>query len=121
LVGIIHVAQYIQFRRPSARVVINGILPKPNPASRKWEGTRYYSAIAWINDKLHCYAQGLENVEYFDASNLFSDENGLIKEDLMPDGVHPSGKGARIWGEAILQRLEQILDQGHTMENDETR
>lgn len=111
LVGIMNIAQYLQEQRPNARLVINGILPKPNPTSREWKDTKYYASVTWINQLLACYAEGLEGVEYFDPSFLFIDEEGLVPEDLIPDGIHPSGKGSRIWGEAILKRVEEIVEE----------
>ena len=111
LMGIINIAQYLQEQRPNATLVINGILPKPNPTSRKWKGTKYYNSVTWINQRLACYAKGLDRVEYFDPEFLFVDEEGLIPVDLVPDGIHPSGKGSRIWAEAMLQRIDEIMDQ----------
>lgn len=110
--GIVNIVQYLLDQRPHAHIVINGILPKPNPTSREWKGTRNYPAITWINERLACYAEGMatSTVEYFDASMLFLD-NDDAPQDLMPDGVHPSGKGSRIWGEAILKRVEEIMEE----------
>lgn len=116
LVGIVNIVQYLSDQRPHAHIVINSILPKPNPSSREWEGTsRNYPAITWINERLACYAKGMSknNVEYFDASMLFLDDadGTTVPQDVMPDGVHPSGKGSRIWGEAILKRVEEIMEE----------
>jgi lysophospholipase L1-like esterase len=115
LIGILHIANYLQEQRPNARIVLNSILPKPNPTSREWtsQTNKYYDPVTWINQRLACYAQGAApNVEYFDSSWLFvTPDDGLVPEDLMPDGLHPSGKGARIWGEAILKRVEEIVEE----------
>jgi lysophospholipase L1-like esterase len=110
LMGIIGISQYLNAQRPYARIVINSILPKPHPITREWEGTQYYNSVNWINQRLECYVQSLEDVEYFDATSIFQNDQGLIPLELIPDGIHPSGKGTRLWSEAILRRLEQILD-----------
>jgi len=112
LIGILNIAQYLQEQRPNARIVLNSLLPKPNPTSREWKGTKYYNSITWINQRLACYAQGSTAVEYFDASWLFVMEGtGTVPKDLMPDGLHPSGKGSRIWAEEILKRVEDITEE----------
>jgi lysophospholipase L1-like esterase len=115
LIGILNIANYLQEQRPNARIVLNSILPKPNPTSREWtsQTNKYYDPVTWINQRLACYAQGAApSVEYFDSSWLFvTPDDGLVPEDLMPDGLHPSGKGARIWGEAILKRVEEIVEE----------
>jgi lysophospholipase L1-like esterase len=109
LIGIINIANILKEQRPGAHLVINGILPKPNPISRQWKGTKFYDSITWINQRLACYAEGQEGVEYFDPAFLFQDSNGHITKDLLPDGLHPSAKGARIWAEAISKRVDTII------------
>ncbi|KAI2505367.1 platelet-activating factor acetyltransferase [Fragilaria crotonensis] len=111
LIGIINIANFLQEQRPGVRLVINGILPKPNPVSREWKDTKFYASVTWINERLACYAEGQEGVEYFDPAFLFQDENGRVPKDLLPDGIHPSAKGARIWAEAILLRSESIIQE----------
>jgi lysophospholipase L1-like esterase len=103
-------SQYIHSQRPYARIVINGILPKPNPITREWKGTQYYNSVIWINQRLECYVQSLEYVEYFDVMSIFQNEKGLIPAELIPDGIHPSAKGTRLWSDAMLRRVEQIMD-----------
>jgi lysophospholipase L1-like esterase len=110
LMGIIGISQYIHSQRPYARIVINGILPKPNPITREWKGTQYYNSVIWINQRLECYVQSLEYVEYFDVMSIFQNEKGLIPAELIPDGIHPSAKGTRLWSDAMLRRVEQIMD-----------
>lgn len=113
LIGILNIAQYLQDQKPNARIVLNSILPKPNPTSRQWHAqNKYYDSVLWINQRLSCYAEGEVNVEYFDASRLFVNAaDDVVPVDLMPDGLHPSGRGSRIWGEAILKRVEEIVEE----------
>ena len=92
------------------KIVVNSILPRPNPAGI-WEGTKYYDSIRWVNTRLECFVRGLQPaVQFFDADPYFlSSDDNTVSQDILPDWLHPSGKASRIWGKAIMERVEQII------------
>lgn len=96
-------------KKQKTKIVVNSILPRPNPAGI-WRGTKYYDRIRWVNTRLECFVQGLEGVQFFDADPYFlSSEDDTVSKDILPDWLHPSGKASRIWGNAIMERVEQML------------
>lgn len=115
--GILNIAQLLHYKRPDARIVLNGILPKPHPSTRVWDETvPGYKDIQWINLHLDCYAKGMDSIYYFDPAPFFIEDEALtskVPEDMMPDGLHPSGKGARRWGEAISNFVDSIIQENH--------
>ena len=77
-----------------------------------------WTAIQDINGRLKEYSELHENVEYFDANDVFfvSDEksNGdkkelRINEHLMNDYLHPSEVGHKLWGDRIVERLDELI------------
>jgi lysophospholipase L1-like esterase len=79
----------------------------------------YWQSIQGINKGLARYAELNDNVEYFDASDIFiaqmgnkvyqREEKFLVKE-LQQDYVHPTPLGHKLWGEAIVDYIVSDLD-----------
>jgi lysophospholipase L1-like esterase len=58
---------------------------------------------------LACYAEATPGVEYFGAcDDIFAYPNRTTMH--LPDDLHPDEEGHQLWGEAILDRLSEILD-----------
>jgi lysophospholipase L1-like esterase len=109
--GQIRVVQEILQERQKATVVINSLLPVAG------EEDDMLVALA-INDALQCYATTTERVEFFNATDLFmsvgndSDDSSTgrtVNTTLLPDGQHPGVDGSRVWGNAIVAKVEEIL------------
>jgi lysophospholipase L1-like esterase len=66
--------------------------------------------IQSINQHLESYVQQLENVHFFNATGLFLLNDSNIDTKLMPDLVHPSALGSRIWGSEIVKTVMQIIN-----------
>lgn len=106
IVGNIAVVEYILKERPLATVVINSLLPRGNEERLYWWDD--YSAI---NNALACFAAGMEQVEFFNATNLFVTADGsALNMTLMPDELHPEELGSWVWGRAIVAKVQEILD-----------
>ena len=35
--------------------------------------------------------------------------DGTLPADVMPDGLHPNEKGYRIWAEAVIARVKELM------------
>ena len=74
--------------------------------------SNYYSKISKeipvVNDGLNKYCN--ENaIRYIDTYSHFADENGVMREDLSDDGVHPNlNKGYKVLTDLINLELEKI-------------
>lgn len=116
LVGNLHLIQTLLDRSAkrqndeSAIVVVNGILPRGKEdlaTSVVWEW------IQWINARLECFADGMEGVEYFNASSYFlttdvTDQTTRVDPKMMDDYLHPTGAGSKRWAKGIADRLHQM-------------
>ena len=80
-----------------------GIFPRGDKGSEirtiNAEASRIFSQLA--DDK---------NIFYFNINNIFLDDNEIIPKDIMPDKLHPSAKGYDLWGNAIIEDIESLLD-----------
>lgn len=121
VIGIIRIVEEIRRKKPAATVVINGLLPRtfdkggyvakvgraPRLKVSVWED------IKAINDELKFYASYRDRVEFFETSVFFKDSKAptaklQIDHELMPDNLHPSSKGYRLWGEEIVAKLREL-------------
>ena len=125
ILGIKRVVEELRQLRPGSRIVVNSVLPRseddlngrlldnknPNRIT-VWQG------IMEVNRGLRDYCSKIENVVYFDATNMFirQDEgmkgvDGMyIPKDLMYDFLHPTAEGYKKWGEAIISKVHEIFD-----------
>ncbi|MBV8264852.1 MAG: hypothetical protein JO252_00745, partial [Planctomycetaceae bacterium] len=51
------------------------------------------------------------DVKYLDIGGRFLNEDGTLSREIMPDFLHLSRKGYRIWAEAIEPTLWSMLDE----------
>lgn len=108
LVGIINIVKEIQAHKPNATVVVNGILPRPGDEETGRLYGSLWTDISWINERLECFTKGVDGVEFFNATDLFV--NGThINSTRLPDMLHPSAEGARVWGMEIVKKVKELI------------
>jgi len=121
LVGILHVARYLQQQRPHAQLILHGMLPRNEEygdgnftVGLKWQH------LQWINTQLQHYCattkrRGAANAwHYIENGNMFftddNNEKTTINATLMEDALHPSLEGYRLWGARLLTQIQDILN-----------
>jgi len=70
--------------------------------------------IEAVNEELKNYAANRDKVEYFETHVFFldrtvPDENLQIDGKLMPDFLHPSAEGYKLWGQEIVDKLKNLI------------
>lgn len=70
---------------------------------------RFRQQTDQIGPMLEEIADG-DRVHFLDISDVFIDEKGRIPEDVMPDSLHLSPKGYRLWAESIEDKVSESLD-----------
>lgn len=87
---------------PNAKILLLAIFPRnaPNSAAR-----RVNAEASAIFSKLH----DNKNVFYMDIGEKFLQPDGTIATDVMADGLHPTAKGYEIWGNAVKDKLAELM------------
>jgi lysophospholipase L1-like esterase len=119
LIGILRVVEEIRQQRPGTLVVVNGLLPRS--LDRK-NGFLYHSsnipmwnAIREVNAQLKAYCDHKKGVVYVDSTDLFlvdptvPEKRLQIDRNLMNDFLHPSYIGYKIWGDSIIEKLNELI------------
>jgi lysophospholipase L1-like esterase len=102
--GIAAIVREIQARSPSSKILLLGIFPRgevPNLAREK-------------NDRVNAIIPKLDDartVRFLDIGARFLREDKSISREIMPDALHLSEKGYRVWAEAILPTVKELLAQ----------
>ena len=70
------------------------------------EGTSYFSPqrLQEVNDGIAGLADG-KKVHCLDASHLYCDDEGYMKEEYTSDGVHPYAKDAALFAQWLCQQI----------------
>ena len=90
-------------RQPQAKVLVLGIFPRGAAADNPFR-----ASIKAINEKLATIADN-KRVFYMDIGDKFLAPDGTLTAEIMPDGLHPSTQGYRIWADAIVGRVKELL------------
>lgn len=101
--GVQAILTVLRARLPETKILLLGIFPRGATATdplRRLNGA--------INDRLRQFADS-QHVFYLDIGHLFLDSEGRLKPDLMPDLLHPSERGYRVWAEGMEHQLKLLL------------
>ncbi|MBZ5639672.1 MAG: GDSL family lipase [Acidobacteriia bacterium] len=92
----------LRSRLPRARILVLGLLPRDARASpRRAAVTEVNRLLARLDDGAH--------VRFLDIGDRFVLPDGTIPREVMPDGLHLSPAGYRIWAEAMRPALTEML------------
>lgn len=100
--GIKAIVAKLRVKLPETKVLMLAIFPrgeKPNPQREKnAEASRLASEVA--DDEM---------VYYLDIGPAFLEEDGTLSKEIMPDSLHLSVDGYRIWADAIEDKVAELL------------
>ncbi|HEY8503380.1 MAG TPA: platelet-activating factor acetylhydrolase IB subunit [Gemmataceae bacterium] len=101
--GVTAIVREIHKRSPKTKVLLLGIFPrgaKPNPQREK---------IAKANAIISKLDDGGRTVKYLDIGEKFLEPDGSISKEIMPDYLHLSPKGYRIWADAVKGPIRELM------------
>ena len=90
-------------RCPNSQILLLGVFPRGEKASDPIR-----AKIAGINRLIE--PLGTEkSVHYLDIGKSFLSADGSISRDIMPDFLHPSAAGYKIWADQIQGEIDKYL------------
>lgn len=102
--GITAIVEELRKRLPKTKVLLLGVFPrgeKPDATREKLDAVN--AKIAGLDDGSH--------VKFLDIGKAFLNPDGTISREIMPDYLHLSRKGYRIWADAMEPTLWSLLDE----------
>lgn len=101
--GVHAILRELQARMPKTSIVLQAIFPCGASLD---DPLRQLNAE--INDIIATYADG-EVVRLLDIGHKFVNDAGRLDTDLMPDLLHLSPAGYRIWAERLVPLVDELL------------
>lgn len=100
--GVQEILSIMKERKPETKVLLLGIFPR----GRTPFDEKRLNNVA-INQIIRRFADG-ERVHYLDIGHTFLNADGYLPEDIMPDALHLSPAGYKLWAEAIESKLTDL-------------
>jgi len=100
--GVTAIVARIQKQSPATKILLLAVFPrgeKPNPMRE---------TIAALNARIAKLADG-KRVVFLDLGPKFLAADGTLPAELMPDFLHLSAKGYRVWADGIEAELKRML------------
>lgn len=97
--------------KPKTKVLLLGVFPRSGKQVPK-EATaavELQPKIKQINDLIAKFDNGGKTVKYLDIGGKFLNDKGELPKSLMPDYLHLSADGYKIWADAIVKPVEELL------------
>jgi lysophospholipase L1-like esterase len=101
--GITAIVKTIKEKSPETKVLLLAVFPRGEKA-----GTAVREKIATINKTISKLDDGGKTVLYMDIGSKFTQPDGMLTKDIMPDYLHLSARGYEIWGEAIASTVQKM-------------
>lgn len=103
--GVTAIVKKLNSKLPESKVLLLAVFPrgeKPSPVREKLKA---------VNDQISKLDDGGKQVKYLDIGDKFLAAEGILPKDLMPDFLHLSPLGYRIWADSIEPTLWSMLDE----------
>ncbi|MFO0951727.1 MAG: platelet-activating factor acetylhydrolase IB subunit [Isosphaeraceae bacterium] len=103
--GVTAVVQTLRKKLPKTRVLLLGVFPR----GKRHDAVR--ERLRAVNERIARLDDGGATVKYLDLGPHFVNPDGSISQDVMPDYLHLSRKGYRIWAEAMEPTLWGLFEE----------
>jgi beta-glucosidase len=103
--GIIAICAKLREKLPQTKILILAIFPRGEEPSAQREKNAHASALA------SQIADG-RMIHYLDFGDKFLQPDKTLTKDIMPDFLHLTPKGYRIWAEGIESQLAVLMEEG---------
>ena len=104
LEGITAIVQQIRSRQPDTKIILLGIFPRGETFSTQ------RGKILQVNEALAKLDDG-KRIFYIDFGSQLIESDGSISKAIMPDYLHLTEAGYRIWANAIESKLKRLFEE----------
>lgn len=101
--GVEAIVKTLRAKLPNTKVLLLGVFP------RAPKGDALRARVKAVNDQIARLDDG-KTVKYLDIGPRFLEPDGTLTREIMPDLLHLSRKGYRIWADAMEPTLWSMLE-----------
>lgn len=103
--GIEAIVKLLREKCPASKILLlrsfPGCYAGPNPTSHRAILDRASELITKLADGKHVF--------FCDVNHVFLNLDGSLKQELMPDWLHPNPAGAKLWAQAMEPLLSELM------------
>ena len=101
--GITVLVETLQKSLPKTKILLLGVFPRDAKA-----GTNFRKNISAVNEQIAKLADG-KSVRYLDLTSKFLSADESLSKEIMPDYLHLSPMGYKIWADEMEPLLTELL------------
>jgi beta-glucosidase len=102
--GITTIVKELRSRLPETKILLLAVFPRgPKPDGTRAKLEEVNHQVARLDDGSH--------VAYLDIGKEFLNADGTLSREIMPDYLHLSARGYRVWADAMEPTLWRLLDE----------
>ena len=105
--GVEAIVKEIHKRSPKTKVLLLAIFPRAT-GNNKDAQALITAKLNAINARISKLDDGGKTVKFMNIGKKFLAEDGSIPKEIMPDQLHLSPKGYRIWADAVTPALKEL-------------
>lgn len=103
--GVQAILATLRTRLPETKILLLAVLPRGASADdplRRVNNT--------VNDRLRLLADQ-RHIFFLDLGRHFLDVQGRLSEEMMPNALHPSERGYRLWAEGMEDMVTRLMNE----------
>ena len=104
--GVTKIVETVHQRIPATKILLLAVFPRGDKSNAGKLGDPW-KKLQQVNEIIAKLADN-KTVYYLDIGDKFI-VDGAIPLDIMPDSLHPNGKGYQIWADAITPKLTELM------------
>ncbi len=102
--GIEMIVGELKEKLPETKILLLAIFPRGETPVHELRQLNHQ-----INDRIDMFDED-NRVYFLDINEVFLDDEGNLREEIMPDMLHPNEYGYRLWAEAMNSTLKRLLE-----------
>ena len=106
IAGVRAIVKEIHDRSPKTRILLLGVFPRAEKPDHPLR-----AKVKTINDAIRKLDDGGKLIRYLDIGGAFRKDDGTLTREIMPDFLHLSKKGYRIWADAIRKPVAEMMEE----------
>jgi len=103
--GISLLLDTLKQQTPKTQVLVLGVFPRGES-----KDDPYREQIREVNEGISDLVDS-ETTHFLDIGQVFLEEDGTLSKKIMPDALHLSEEGYKLWAEAIEAKVAELLEE----------
>ena len=106
--GVTKIVETIREKQPQAKILLLAVFPRGEKPSTAEKANPGRDKLAKVNEIIAKLDDG-KNIFFMDIGSKFTQPDGTLTKEIMPDFLHLSPAGYQIWADAISPKLAELM------------